>query len=154
VLLGEPERTQADLNFALFGFPVRIHPLFWLVAVILGFRAISTPADLLIWVLAVFLSILVHELGHMAAARLVGVRVLSFSLGLGPPLLSARWRGTELRLCLLPLGGFVGLEELEPRDDEDAGGDGGPRPGRSPHHDGCTVPRKSGHARAGCRPRL
>ena len=32
-MLAEPNRTPYDLNFRLFGFPVRIHPLFWLGAV-------------------------------------------------------------------------------------------------------------------------
>ena len=83
MLLGEPERTQADLNFVLFRFPVRIHPFFWLVAVILGYQAISTPADLLIWVLALFLSILIHELGHAVTMRLYGFHPWITLYGMG-----------------------------------------------------------------------
>ncbi len=30
-MFGEPQRTQADLNFTLFRIPIRVHPLFWLV---------------------------------------------------------------------------------------------------------------------------
>ena len=29
-MFAEPDRTSYDLNFRLFGFPVRVHPLFWL----------------------------------------------------------------------------------------------------------------------------
>jgi hypothetical protein len=36
VLLGEPGRTQVDLNFSLFGIPVRVHPFFWVIGVLLG----------------------------------------------------------------------------------------------------------------------
>ena len=35
-MLGEPARTQYDLHFRLAGIPVRVHPLFWLVAALLG----------------------------------------------------------------------------------------------------------------------
>lgn len=52
--------------------------------------------------------VFIHELGHYLAARWRGVHVEIFSIGFGPPLL--RWHdrvGTEWRLCLLPLGGYV-----------------------------------------------
>ena len=32
----EPQRTDYDLNFHCLGFPVRVHPLFWLAGLILG----------------------------------------------------------------------------------------------------------------------
>jgi regulator of sigma E protease len=51
--------------------------------------------------------ILIHEAGHLAAARLVGMPVASFSVGLGPKLWSRRWGRTEYALRALPLGGFV-----------------------------------------------
>lgn len=60
----EPGRTPYDLQFGLFGIPVRIHPGFWLVAFILGYQPGQKPVGLLIWVGAIFFSILVHELGH------------------------------------------------------------------------------------------
>ena len=36
MLIGDPARTQADINFSLFGFSVRVHPFFWLIALVLG----------------------------------------------------------------------------------------------------------------------
>jgi len=69
VLLGEPERTQADLNFRLFGFPVRVHPFFWLIAVLLGIRASPDASALVMWIVAVFVGVLVHELGHAFVMR-------------------------------------------------------------------------------------
>ncbi len=60
-------------------------------------------------VLAVNALVLVHEIGHLAAGRLFRVPSLQFSVGLGPPLLRFRWRGTEYRLASLPLGGYVRL---------------------------------------------
>ena len=54
-------------------------------------------------------AVLVHELAHYLAARSVGVPVRAFSVGMGPVLLRRRWRGTEWRVSLLPLGGYVDL---------------------------------------------
>ncbi len=57
----------------------------------------------------------VHEFGHYLAARLCGVHVEAFSIGFGRSL--ATWRdrqGTEWRLAVLPLGGYVKLHGQEP----------------------------------------
>jgi membrane-associated protease RseP (regulator of RpoE activity) len=69
----EPERSPGDLIFSLFGFPVRIHPMFWLITVLLGSR-LEDLRQLVAWVLAVFLAILVHELGHAFVMRSYGFR--------------------------------------------------------------------------------
>lgn len=53
------------------------------------------------------LLILVHELGHLVAARLVGIPVAGFSVGLGPRLWKRRYGRVEYSLRALPLGGFV-----------------------------------------------
>jgi len=68
VLLGEPPRSPGDLNFALFGIPVRIHPFFWLVALLLGARS-ADAMSLVSWVVVLLISILFHELGHAMALR-------------------------------------------------------------------------------------
>jgi regulator of sigma E protease len=53
--------------------------------------------------------VIVHEFGHYAVARLVGVKVLRFSVGFGRPLLL--WRmgkdDTEWAISVFPLGGYV-----------------------------------------------
>jgi Zn-dependent protease len=73
MLLGEPAPTQADLHFRLFGIPVRVHPLFWIVSLLLGMGGgPADPVNTLIWVAVVFLSILVHELGHAFTQRYFG----------------------------------------------------------------------------------
>ena len=61
-LFQPPPPTQYDLRFAIAGIPVRVHPLFWLITILFGFSA--DLIQLLIWVFVVFVSILVHELGH------------------------------------------------------------------------------------------
>ncbi len=51
--------------------------------------------------------IFVHELGHFVMARRIGVRVLTFSLGFGPKLVSVRRGDTEYCVSAIPLGGYV-----------------------------------------------
>lgn len=51
--------------------------------------------------------VFVHELGHYCVARLAGVKILKFSLGFGPKLLSKTWGETEYLICAVPLGGYV-----------------------------------------------
>jgi stage IV sporulation protein FB len=75
LILGEPPPSPGDLHFRLFGFPVRIHPFFWLVSLFLGIGGRDDkPVDVLIWVIVVFVSILVHELGHAFLQRYYGGR--------------------------------------------------------------------------------
>jgi len=49
----------------------------------------------------------VHELGHFWAAKLLGVKVVKFSIGFGPKLWGFRYGETEYVLAWIPLGGFV-----------------------------------------------
>jgi len=74
---------------------------------------------LLVFLLILTVSVVVHELAHYFNARSVGVPVRAFSVGMGPVLLRKRWRGTEWRLSLLPLGGYVDLQGLAPEQAED-----------------------------------
>ena len=54
--------------------------------------------------------IAIHELGHFLAARLCGVRVNEFSIGMGPLLWHRETGETRYSLRLLPIGGFCALE--------------------------------------------
>ena len=51
--------------------------------------------------------VFVHELGHFCVAKFCGIKVLKFSLGFGPRLLSKQWGETEYMICAIPLGGYV-----------------------------------------------
>lgn len=51
--------------------------------------------------------VFVHELGHFWIAKLSGVKILKFSLGFGPKLVSRTWGETEYLICAIPLGGYV-----------------------------------------------
>ncbi len=82
MLLGEPPPTQADLNFRLLGIPVRVHPFFWVVAVLLGLSA-GDFRGLVIWIAALFVAILVHEFGHATAMRYYGLQPWITLYGMG-----------------------------------------------------------------------
>jgi Zn-dependent protease len=111
-VFAEPARTPYDLNFRLFGFPIRIHPLFWLGAALLGANALNDGLHfLLIWIIVVFVSILVHELGHAVAFRRFGAGshiVLWIFGGLAVPsnAVIGRWRRIVVSLAG-PVAGFV-----------------------------------------------
>jgi regulator of sigma E protease len=51
--------------------------------------------------------VFVHELGHFCVAKFCGVKVLKFSLGFGPRLISHQYGETEYMICAIPLGGYV-----------------------------------------------
>jgi Zn-dependent protease len=111
-VLTEPERTPYDLRFRLLGFPVRVHPWFWLLAVLLGADTIHAGLQFLaIWVAVVFVSILVHELGHAVAFRAFGsdadIVLYSFG-GLAVPTSFVTGRGRRVLAALAgPLAGFA-----------------------------------------------
>jgi regulator of sigma E protease len=60
--------------------------------------------------------IFVHELGHFLMARRIGVRVLTFSLGFGPKLLSFKRGDTDYCISAIPLGGYVKMAGENPED--------------------------------------
>lgn len=77
----------------------------------------------LIALLAFGFLIFVHELGHYIAARLTGIKVYEFSIGMGPKLVwyDSKRSGIRYKLCMFPIGGYVsmadGEDESAPSDD-------------------------------------
>jgi len=65
---------------------------------------------ILITILVFGVIIMIHELGHFVAAKLFGVKVNEFSLGMGPALFKFTKGETSYGLRLLPIGGFVSME--------------------------------------------
>ena len=72
--------------------------------------------SLLAFVFVLGVLIFVHELGHFLMARRIGVRVLTFSLGFGPKLLSFKRGDTEYCVSAIPLGGYVKMAGENPDD--------------------------------------
>ena len=67
--------------------------------------------------------VFVHELGHFAMARRLGIRVLTFSLGFGPKVLKVRRGDTEYCISAIPLGGYVKMAGESPEDRHTGAGD-------------------------------
>jgi regulator of sigma E protease len=61
--------------------------------------------------------ILIHEFGHYAVAKLLGVRVEVFSIGFGKRLIGFRKGETDYRIAALPLGGYVKMSGENPMDE-------------------------------------
>ena len=64
--------------------------------------------------------IAIHEFGHFAVAKLCGVQVNEFSIGMGPALWHNIYHGTQYSLRLLPVGGYVALEGEESPESQQA----------------------------------
>ena len=78
--------------------------------------------DLLIGVTLVLgVMILVHEWGHLIAARLFGVRVDVFSIGFGPRLFGWKSGNTDYRVSIIPLGGYVRMAGQDPSEIDSPG---------------------------------
>jgi len=109
VFFADPPRTQFDLNFSVLGIPVRVHPMFWLVCLLLGGDRDVGAA--LRWVGVVFVSILVHEMGHALVARSYGANpwITLYSFG---GLASYRGARTDTKSSIAitlagPMAGFL-----------------------------------------------
>jgi Zn-dependent protease len=92
MFLAAPQPTPADLQFSLFGIPVRVSGWFWVGAALLGWGICMSLARgdqqqllqyLVLWMAAVLFSLLVHEMGHALAYRWFGqsAQVVLYHLG-------------------------------------------------------------------------
>jgi len=97
-MLSEPQTTSYDLHFGLFGTRVRVHPFFWLFSAILGWQLLADGIqNLAIWVGCSFVSILLHEFGHIWMGKIFGtdgyIVLYSFGgLAVGSNDLRERWQ--------------------------------------------------------------
>ncbi len=93
-----PQPTAYDLNFALGRTRVTVHVGFWLMATLFGWNLIADGFEyVLIWVACTFLSILLHEFGHVWAGHIFGTEgdILLYSFGglaIGSNNLNRRWQ--------------------------------------------------------------
>jgi len=78
---------------------------------------------ILLFLFGLGLVIFVHELGHFAVAKAVGIRVEQFALGFGPRLFGFTRGETDYRVNIVPMGGYVkmaGQEDFGPLPEQDA----------------------------------
>lgn len=124
-MLQEPSTSPYDWHFSCFGFQVRVAWGFWLASAVLGWgysqwldsyfftQRIDSPGAamlLVIWIAAIFFSILVHELGHSFAMRRYGVHsriVLYHFGGLAIPESFGAWNAGRRRASLHPRESIV-----------------------------------------------
>jgi stage IV sporulation protein FB len=121
-MFGTVAPTPFDLNFSIFGIPVRVHPFFWLAWLAMGWNP-HDPNLMLIWVLCAFVSILVHELGHALTAQHFGwhPHVVLYAFG-GYASFQPTWGHSTARSILVafagPWAGFmlyavvIGIQKL------------------------------------------
>jgi Zn-dependent protease len=108
----EPNRSPYDWNFKLFGIDVRVHPMFWLFSIIFGWNTLEDGFPYLVaWVVCVFISVLIHEMGHVFMGRLFGshghIVLYSFGgLAIGSSALRNRWQRIAVYFAG-PLAGFL-----------------------------------------------
>lgn len=76
-----------------------------------------------LFALAIFVSVCLHEAGHMATAKAFGMKVSRYFAGFGPTIFSFRRGETEYGLKAIPLGGFVKIVGMTPQDDDVEPGD-------------------------------
>lgn len=87
MLIAEPQPTKFDVHFSIGKIPVRVHPMFWLISILFGalgsYGNIHVFVSIGLWTAAVFVSVLVHELGHALAAKAHGwpPRIVLYAMG-------------------------------------------------------------------------
>ncbi len=69
--------------------------------------------SVLYFLLLVGVLVVIHELGHFVAAKLLDVKVLRFSIGYGRPLVRVKLRETEYQISVFPIGGYVRILGIE-----------------------------------------
>jgi stage IV sporulation protein FB len=114
MLLMEPNPTRYDLRWRMLGTEVRVHPMFWLVSVIMGASTLNMGIQyLLVWVGCVFVSILIHELGHVWMGQVFGAHGHIVLYGFGGLAIGSNQlesRGQRIAVSFAgPLAGFVFL---------------------------------------------
>jgi regulator of sigma E protease len=78
---------------------------------------VSIVADVAAVAVVLGFMILIHEFGHYAVAKLLGVRVEQFAIGFGKRLVGFRKGDTDYRINALPLGGYVKMSGENPMDE-------------------------------------
>ncbi|MEH1128797.1 M50 family metallopeptidase [Micromonospora sp. CPCC 206061] len=78
---------------------------------------------IVLFALGIFLSVCLHEAGHMGTAKMFGMKVTRFFAGFGPTLWSFKRGETEYGVKAIPAGGFVKIVGMTPQDDDVAAED-------------------------------
>jgi Zn-dependent protease len=109
----EPNPTPFDLRFRLFRTPIRVHPGYWLLMLLLGWQTFERDGIGFFFLLVgcVFVSILFHEFGHITMGRFCGrcghIILYSFGgLAVSEAPAAQRWQRIGISLAG-PAAGFL-----------------------------------------------
>jgi regulator of sigma E protease len=103
---------EAKAERPKFSWSRIIIPALIALGVILWYRGtidINTGKRVFAFIFILGTAVVLHEFGHFIVAKLLGIRVETFSVGFGPRLWGRQWGTTEYRLSAVPLGGYVKL---------------------------------------------
>ena len=78
----------------------------------------SVILNILLFILILGVIVFIHEFGHFTFAKLTGVYVYEFSIGMGPKLCSKKGKETEYSLRAIPIGGFCQMAGEDVEDDD------------------------------------
>ena len=112
---GIPDRVKSPAGAAI--------ELAAAAAVIMAVAVAAGAVDLLIVIACLVVMVMVHEAGHLLAAKRGGMKVTEYFLGFGPRLWSFKRGETEYGIKAFPFGGYVkipgmtNLEEVDPADE-------------------------------------
>ncbi len=70
--------------------------------------------QIIAFLLLISILIFVHEFGHFLFAKIFGVKVIKFSIGMGPEIIKYQGKETRYTISLLPIGGYVSLLGHDP----------------------------------------
>ncbi|MGL6095219.1 MAG: site-2 protease family protein [Fimbriiglobus sp.] len=98
--------TPFDVRFSVFGIPVRVHPMFWLIMGLLGDSTLKDgPAYLLLWIACGFVSVMVHELGQALFIRRFGSPVQIVLIAFGGAAIASRMPYARWKRIVISLAG-------------------------------------------------
>jgi membrane-associated protease RseP (regulator of RpoE activity) len=75
---------------------------------------VAFVVGVVVLVIGLAVSIALHEIGHLAPAKLFGVRVGQYMIGFGPTLWSRKYGETEYGVKALPIGGYISMAGMYP----------------------------------------
>ncbi|HKC64930.1 MAG TPA: RIP metalloprotease RseP [Pyrinomonadaceae bacterium] len=103
----EANKAKSRVPFALI---VAIGILaFAIIAWFKGYVNFGSVKGLLAFIFILGAAVVIHEFGHFIVAKLLKIRVETFSVGFGPRLWGRKWGTTDYRVSAIPLGGYVKL---------------------------------------------